>query len=122
MIREENGNWKAALTTGIRSSTGESVQFLDDDDDRLLEGKLTRTAAVLRESPEVGVSYCGVLRGDERWYPKPNVSGDFLEEALAFQTFPMWTGSMLIEREVLLDCLPLAGMGEDDDLYNPHTI
>ncbi|OYR50654.1 glycosyl transferase [Halorubrum sp. Ea1] len=115
VIREENGNWKAALTTGIRSSTGEYIQFLDDDD-RLFEGKLTKTAAVLRENPEVGVSYCGVLRGDERCYPKPNVSGDFLEEALAFQTFPMWTGSMLIEREVLLDCLPLAGMGEDDDL------
>jgi len=115
VIREENGNWKAALTTGIESSAGEYVQFLDDDD-KLLEGKLTKTAEVLRENPEVGVSYCGVLRGEERCYPNPSVFGEFLEEAMAFQTFPMWTGSMLIEREVLLDCLPLAGMGEDDDL------
>lgn len=115
IIREENGNWKAALTTGIEASTGEYIQLLDDDD-TLFEGKLTKTAQVLQENPEVGVSYCGVLKGDERYYPRSRVSGDFLEEALAFQTFPMWTGSMLIEREVLLDCLPLAGMGEDHDL------
>ncbi|MGM0718678.1 MAG: glycosyltransferase family 2 protein [Halobacteriota archaeon] len=115
IIREENGNWKAALTTGIKASTGEYVQLLDDDD-KLLEGKLAKTAEVLRENPEVGVSYCGVLRDDKKYYPKPSVSGDFLEEALAFQTFPMWTGSMLIERDVLFDCLPLAGMGEDHDL------
>ena len=115
IFHEENGNWKAALTTGIEASTGEDVQLLDDDD-KLLEGKLTKTAEVLSENPEVGVSYCGVLRGKEQCYPKPRVSGDFLKEALAFQTFPMWTGSMLIEREVLLDCLPLAGMGDDHDL------
>lgn len=115
IIREENGGWQAAYTTGIEASTGEYVQLLDDDDE-LLEGKLTKTAAVLRENPEVGVSYCGVFRGDEPHYPKPDVSGDFLEQALAFQTFPLWTGSMLIERDVLVDCLPFAGMSEDDDL------
>lgn len=115
IIHEENGNWAAAYTTGIKASTGEYIQLLDDDD-KLLAGKLTKTAEVLQENPEVGVSYCGVRRDDDPYYPKPSVSGDFLEEALAFQTFPMWTGSMLIEREVLLDCLPLAGMGEDHDL------
>jgi len=115
IIREENGNWKAALTTGIEASTGEYIQLLDDDD-KLFEAKLTKTAEVLRENPEVGVSYCGVLRGDEPCYPKPRMSGDFLKEALAFRAFPMWTGSMLIEREVLLNCLPLAGMGDDHDL------
>jgi glycosyltransferase involved in cell wall biosynthesis len=115
IIREENGGWAAALTTGIEASTGEYIQFLDDDD-RLLEGKLTKTAEILQEKPEVGVAYCGVLRGDEPKLPKPEVSGDILEPALRFQTFPLWTGSMLMRRAVLEDCLPLAGMGEDDDL------
>ncbi|WP_336135422.1 glycosyltransferase family 2 protein [Natronomonas amylolytica] len=115
IIRDENGGWAAAYTTGIEASTGEYIQFLDDDD-RLLEGKLTKTAEILQEKPEVGVSYCGVLRGDEPKLPKPNVSGDILEPALRFQTFPLWTASMLMRREVLEDCLPLAGMGEDDDL------
>jgi glycosyltransferase involved in cell wall biosynthesis len=115
IFHEANRNWAGAEMTGIEASTGEYIQLLDDDDE-LLADKLRKTAEVLRNNPEVGVSYCGVIRGDERYYPKPEVSGDFLEEALAFQTFPLWTGSMLIERDVLLDCLPLAGMGEDDDL------
>lgn len=116
VIREENGGWAAAYTSGVEASTGEYIQFLDDDD-YLLEGKLRKTAAVLRENPDVGVSYCGVIKGDnERFPPKPEVSGDILEHALAFQTFPLWTGSMLMERDVLLDCMPLAGMDEDDDL------
>ena len=115
IVREENGGWAAAYTTGIEASTGEYIQFLDDDD-RLLEGKLSKTAAVLEGNPDVGVAYCGVLWGDEPHLPKPEVSGEILEHALRFQTFPLWTGSMLMEREVLIDCLPLAGMGEDDDL------
>jgi glycosyltransferase involved in cell wall biosynthesis len=116
IIREENGGWAGALTTGIEASTGEYVQLLDDDD-YLFEGKLTKTAEVLQENPNVGVSYCGVVRGsDGHHYPKPEVSGNILENAMLFRTFPLWTGSMLIEREVLEECMPLAGMGEDDDL------
>lgn len=115
IIRDENGGWQAAYTTGIEASSGEYIQFLDDDD-HLLEGKLTKTAEVLQENPDVGVSYCGVIRGSDEFYPKSEVSGDILEHALRFQTFPLWTGSMLMERDVLLDCMPFAGMGEDDDL------
>ncbi len=116
IIKEENEGWQAAYTTGIEQSTGEYIQFLDDDD-YLYETKLKKTANVLDQNPEVGVSYCGVVRGDEGdFYPKQEVSGHFLEPALRFQTFPMWTGSMLMEREVLCDCLPMAGMGEEDDL------
>ena len=115
IIREENGGWQSAYTTGIEASTGEFVQFLDDDD-RLLEGKLSKTAEVLQENPDVGVSYCGVLWGDEPHYPKPEVSGNILEHALLFRTFPLWTGSMLMRREVLEDCMPFAGLGEGDDL------
>jgi GT2 family glycosyltransferase len=72
----------------IEASTGEYIQLLDDDD-RLLEGKLEKTAEVLRENPDVGVSYCGVYWGDEPHLPKPEVAGDILEHALRFQTFPL---------------------------------
>lgn len=116
IVKEQNEGWQAAYTTGIEAASGEYIQFLDDDD-YLYETKLRKTAAVLDENPEVGVSYCGVVRGDEgEFYPKPEVAGDFLEPALRFQTFPLWTGSMLMERDVLRDCLPMAGMAEDDDL------
>ena len=116
IIREENGGWQAAYTTGIEASTGEYIQLLDDDD-YLLEGKLTKTAEILQENPEVGVSYCGAIRSDEgEFYPKPEVKGEILEYALRFQTFPLWTATMLMERDVLLDCMPFAGMAEGDDL------
>ena len=115
IIRDENGGWNAAFTTGIAASTGEYVQFLDDDD-WLLEGKLTKTARVLDENPEVGVSYCGALRSDGPHYPRPEVCGDILEHALRFKVFPLWTASMLMERAVLEDCLPLAGLADGDDL------
>lgn len=116
IVREENGGWVAANTTGIEASTGEYIQLLDDDD-LLLEGKLRKTARVLQENPDVGVSYCGAIKGNEgQFYPKPEVRGDILKDALRFQTFPLWTGTLLMERDVLLDCMPFAGMGEDDDL------
>lgn len=116
IIKDTNGGWAGAYTTGIKASTGDYIQLLDDDD-LLLDGKLEKTAAVLRENPDVGVSYCGAIRGDEGCVlPKPEVSGDILEDAMLFRTFPMWTGTLLMERDVLFDCLPLAGMGENDDL------
>lgn len=116
IIREENGGWQAAYTSGIEASSGDYIQLLDDDD-RLLEGKLQKTADVLEANPEVGVAYCGVIRGeDDRCYPKPEVAGDALVPALQFRTFPLWTGSMLIEREVLIECMPFAGMAEGEDL------
>lgn len=116
IVRDENGGWAGAYTTGIEASTGQYIQLLDDDD-YLLEGKLEKTAAILRENPDVGVSYCGAIRGEEGCIePKPEVSGDILEHALRFQTFPLWTGSMLMERDVLTDCMPLAGMDASDDL------
>lgn len=116
IYHEENRGWAGANTSGIEASTGEYIQFLDDDD-YLLEGKLSKTAAILDEDPTIGVSYCGVIKGDEgRFPPKPEVKGNILESALKFQTFPLWTGSMLIRREVLEDCMPLAGMSEDHDL------
>lgn len=105
-----------ACTTGIEASTGEYTQLLGDDD-YLLEGELTKTAEILRREPDVGLSYCGVINGDEGCLdPKPEVSGDILEPALRFQTFPLWTGSMLMERDVLTECMPLAGVGNNDDL------
>jgi glycosyltransferase involved in cell wall biosynthesis len=116
IVMDEEKGWSTAYTTGIEASTGDYIQLLDDDD-YLLDGKLQKTAEVLRQNPEVGLSYCGVIKGEEGCYePNPEVSGDFLENALRFGTFPLWTGSMLIERDVLMDCLPLAEYAGDTDL------
>lgn len=116
IIREENGGWGAAYTTGIRASTGEYVQLLDDDD-LLLPGKLEKTVEVLRDDPDVGVAYCGMVQDTGvRHYPNPEVAGDVLEQALRFKTFPCCTITMLLERDVLADALPLSEYGDDLDL------
>lgn len=116
IVKEQNGGWAGAYTTGIEAATGKYIQLLDDDD-YFLNGKLTKCAEVLQNNPEVGVSYCGAIRGDDGCIlPKPEVKGEILEQAMLFRTFPLWTASMLMEREVLEDCMPLAGMGEDDNL------
>jgi len=116
IIRDEEAGWARTYTQGVEESTGKYIQFLDDDD-YLLEGKLKKTATILQRNPDVGVSYCGVVRGDEGCFlPDLKVSGDILKSALRFQTFPLWTGSMLMERSVLEDCLPLAEYAGDTDL------
>lgn len=116
IIRDENGGWGAAYTSGIEAANGEYVQLLDDDD-LLLEGKLAKTAELLEREPDVGVAYCGMVQDTgDRHFPNPDVSGDVLERALRFKTFPCCTITMLIERDVLLDVLPLADYGDDLDL------
>ncbi len=116
IIMDEETGWAEAYTTGFEASTGEYIQFLDDDD-YLLGGKLTETAKVLRENSDIGVSYCGVIKGnDGSYHPKSEVSGDILEHALRFQTFPLWTGSMLMQRDTLEECMPLAEYAGDTDL------
>lgn len=107
IVREENGGCGSARTTGIKAATGEYVHFLDDDD-IFLEGKLHKTAEVLNDQTGVGVAYSGVKQ-DNGWhkYPDEEMAGDVLEPTLRFETFPCYTCSMLIERELLVDMLPL---------------
>ena len=116
IIREENGGWGTAYTAGAEASTGEYIHFLDDDD-YFLPGKLSKTLEALEADPEAGVAYSGLVQDDRGLqYPDSAVSGDVLERALRFKTYPCCTITMLVEREVLLDVLPLATYGDDLDL------
>lgn len=116
VIREENGGWGRAYTTGIEASTGEYIQFLDDDD-YLLPGRISKTAAVLDDNPDVGVAYSGLKQDDKGFqYPVPEVSGNILERALRFKTYPCFTGTMLMERDILTDLTPLPVLPAGNDL------
>lgn len=116
IFRESNGGWGAAYTTGVEAATGRYIHLLDDDD-ILLEGKLSRSVRALQNHPDAGVAYSGLIEGPgERHLPKPDVTGDVLTEALRFNTFPCCTITMLMERDVLQDTLPLASYGDDNDL------
>lgn len=96
----ENGGAQRARIAGFEATTGEYVQFLDDDD-TLAPEKIARQIPIL-EDDETGVVYCGL-----QWEhgpavrPKSDVRGDVLRRALEFDTAPCMIGTMLIERRYL---------------------
>lgn len=56
-----NRNGSSARNTGILSSSGEYISFLDDDD-IYLQGRLTKTVDMLKGSGNhIGATYCGFL-------------------------------------------------------------
>lgn len=56
-----NRNGSSARNTGILSSSGEYIGFLDDDD-IYLQGRLEKTVEKLKESANhIGATYCGFL-------------------------------------------------------------
>jgi hypothetical protein len=63
------------------------------------------------------VGFCGFVfeNGDER-RPDPDLRGDVLERALAFDASPCVTSTLLVERELLHARLPLAERPGADDL------
>lgn len=112
---EENKGAQKAREVGFRKSSGEYIQFLDDDDE-LFPEKLT-TQIPLFEDTEVGVVYSGlVLEDGPTVRPKVNVGGDVLEAALKFQTAPCMIGTMLIKREVVRELLPFRHTHGADDI------
>lgn len=117
VIKEKNEGCGPARTTGVEASTGEYIHFLDDDD-RFLQGKLSKTAAVLEQHSDVGVAYTGVKRDNAcHKHPDPEMAGNVLKRTLRFETFPCYTCSMLIERDLLTDMLPLPQLTAANDNY-----
>jgi glycosyltransferase involved in cell wall biosynthesis len=105
-----------ARSVGAERATGEYIQFLDDDD-ILHERKFEKQLSLFSEA--VGVVYCGIRiheTGEIR-RPDPEKRGDVLEHALRVRLWePAVTGSLLIERSVLEEVLPLKNRhGCDDD-------
>lgn len=103
----------AARSVGAERASGEFVQFLDDDD-RLRPEKFERQLPLFSET--VGVVYSGLR--DEEWgtvEPQADVRGDVLEHALKIRTFPAIPSTMLVDRRVLEEILPLKHRHGADD-------
>lgn len=113
--KDQNEGPQIARTIGIERSHGKYVQLLDDDD-RLHEEKFQKQVRKLKRSTDVGVVYSGFSW--ENGYtalPKKDVRGDVLDRALMFDTAPCITSTMLTEREVLDQILPLKDRTGADD-------
>lgn len=102
---------------GIAHASGDYVHLLDDDD-RLTPDALARKVAHAEETG-AGVVYSGLRRerDDElTLLPDDDARGDVLELALSMQQPPIFPSTMLIDADVLAECVPLperyAGAGD----------
>jgi glycosyltransferase involved in cell wall biosynthesis len=113
----ENQGPNIARTRGIQEATGTYVQLLDDDD-YLFETKIDKQVSLFEEDEDLIVVYCGgVYEGGEPFLPANNARGDMLERALTFDLSACITSSMLIQRESLLEVMPLPDPPGSDDTY-----
>jgi glycosyltransferase involved in cell wall biosynthesis len=113
----ENRGENPARTIGVEASAGQYVQFLDDDD-LLRADKLTKQVPLIDES--TGVVYSGLrYHGtDTTVEPNPEVRGDVLKYALQFRLWPpCFTSSLLIDRPVLKQVMPLRFHGAGDTTF-----
>jgi len=103
---DKNKGDNPARNAGVENANGEYFQFLDDDD-VLQPSKITKQINLISERDSVGAVYCGLEWESRTQLPNPDVKGDILDRALAFDMGSCNYSSLLVEREVLLDILPL---------------
>lgn len=96
----KNLNGAAARNTGIRSSKGEIICFLDDDDWYLKE-KIKKQVNYLIQHPEYDAVYCGWER-DNKEYTFSG-KGDLTFEMLS-RTNPIITNSIMMKKEAAINC------------------
>lgn len=115
---DDNKGGQVARETGLKNSNGKFIQFLDDDD-RLYSEKLAEQSTLLWKNNNVGVVYSGFTWtfGGQK-LPNDEYRGNVLRYALEFDMTPCTTSTMLIEREVLNEILPLNRLpgGQDNHM------
>lgn len=103
---DENRGATAARNRGFAETSGEYVQFLDDDD-RLRPDKIRRQVAVLEENADVGAVSCGIRYDTGRIkLPPDDARGDVLRQSLMFDS--LWRYStLLLDRSTVEPVMPL---------------
>jgi len=107
VVHDENKGQIAGWHSGIKETTGKYIQLLDDDD-WLDRRKIAQQIEALEDYPEAGAAYCGLTFSDGTTArPDNKVRGEILEKTLTLHFPPATTSSLLIEKEVLEEILPL---------------
>jgi len=126
LVRQANGKTAMARNAGLARAQGDFIAFLDADDYWEPE-KLERQLAVFGKHPEVGVVAAAyftqepdcertVVRYDRSWMDCVlHVRG---ERAFRLATM-MWTGTLIVRREILGDERFVSGLepSEDRDMW-----
>lgn len=115
IYHDDNKGQPQAWYTGFQATSGEYIQFLDDDDS-LKPEKIARQVSTLQNNDNVGGIYCGLMRGDivdgewETWQtslPDENKRGDILRDLLAMEVYPLVTSTLLFKKDLLKKALPI---------------
>lgn len=109
---DANGGHIQARNRGFAESTGEVIQFLDDDD-TLAPSKFEKQVPLLSDT--VGVVYCGVRREGNPAIPKRLIPGTELERALANDFRCCITSTMIVDRAILESVTPFPEMPAASD-------
>jgi glycosyltransferase involved in cell wall biosynthesis len=120
-IRQANQGVSAARNTGFRASSGEYVNFLDDDD-TFLPTKIERQVEMLEAQPEVGLVHCGYQHIDEKGtvlnvtgtLPEGSVLKELVSECFLVTLTPLVRRQCLDEVGLFDESL---GYSEDWDLW-----
>lgn len=111
----ENRGAQAARNVGFERTTGEYVQFLDDDD-RLRPDKFDKQTARFTDSVGVVYSAVEILETGEVISPKPKIRGDVLKYALQHALWPCSNCTMLMKRSLLDEVMPVDHEHAADDV------
>ncbi|MFB6186497.1 MAG: glycosyltransferase family 2 protein [Halobacteriaceae archaeon] len=113
--QEKDRGPHAARSIGFGYSSGEYIQFLDDDDE-LLAGKFSRQLELFEAEDRIDVVYCGTVHeGGKVVDPNPEIRGDVLVPALKFKMPPCIPSTMLIRRSAVERIHPFDNFHAADD-------
>jgi len=113
-VKQANRGVEMARNKGIRVSSGDYLNFLDDDD-LMMPTKIERQMEILDSQPQVGLVHCGYHYIDQDGNHMETTGrlpeGD-VRKQLVWGCFP-WSGGPLIRRE----CFDHIGEDEHRDWY-----
>lgn len=113
----ENTGTATAREAGFERANGRYIQFLDDDD-RLHPEKIARQVPLIDGDESVGVVYSGLYheRDGLAMLPNPDGCGDIVELVLTMQQAPCLPSTMLIDRDLFEDVLPIPAYHAANDV------
>ena len=107
VAKSDNKGQVSAWNTGVAVSTGQLLQFLDDDD-ILLPTKIEKQVSKFKSSEDVGVVYCGMeWESGAIVTPDQFLRGHVLGDVLSLDTSPCVTSTMLMKRKAVENVFPL---------------
>lgn len=104
----------AAREVGVSVADGDYIHFLDDDDE-LEPDAIAAKMSALEQTPNAGVAYSAIEKADGTVKHVPDVVvGNELAFVLTNLRPPLVPSTLLVKRDVLMDCPPFQTLPHDD--------